>query len=539
MNKLNRRAAACVLFVFSLIPGRNGVSYASGQTQITTSQYDNARTGANSSETTLTPENVNSRNFGKLFALKVDGDVYAQPLFLSGLQVPGRGKHDVVFIVTEHDSVYAFDAKEKSPPLWQANFADAAKGITAVPARETHCPFINPEVGITSTPVIDPKRGILFVLARTKEQTSATDHQYVQRLHALDVATGKEVPGSPITIKAVAAVEKPSDKQHEISFDPLVEQPRAALLLVNGTVYLSWGSSCDAGDYHGWVMAYDAQTLEQKAAFNTSPNSKESGIWQSDTGPAADSDGNVFVATGNGEFNLVNGDDYGDTFLKLALGEGKLVVRDYFTPHDQEMLSKKDLDLGSGGPVLLPDQNGPHPHLAIVGGKDGNLFLVDCDHMGQYHAATDDVVQTVKLKGSLHAAPAYWNEHVYVFGDNDVLHELTVHDGTLKLAHSGSQGPVDPGATPTVSANRGRDGIVWTISTRSWEVIPESLAVLHAYDATDVSRELYSSEENSDRDRAGISVRFTIPSVANGRVYVGTRNEVDVYGLLHAANRHN
>ena len=189
---------------------------------------------------------MNPRNFGRLFALKVDGDVYAQPLYLSGLQVPGRGKHDVVFIATEHDSVYAFDATEKTSPLWQINFTDAARGITAVPARETHCPFINPEVGITSTPVIDPKRGVLFVLARTKEQTSGTGAQYVQRLHALDVTTGKEISGSPVMIKASVAAEKRADKQQEISFDPLVEQPRAALLLVNGTVYLSWGSSCDS-----------------------------------------------------------------------------------------------------------------------------------------------------------------------------------------------------------------------------------------------------------------------------------------------------
>jgi hypothetical protein len=281
-------------------------------------------------------------------------------------------------------------------------------------------------------------------------------------------------------------------------------------------------------------MAYDAQTLQQKAAFNTSPNAKESGIWQSDTGPAADGNGNVFVVTGNGVFEAANDHDYGDTLLKLALNQGTLLVRDYFTPHDQEMLSKKDQDLGSGGPVLLPDQNGAHPHLAIVGGKDGNLFVVDRDHLGQYHSGSDDVVQTVKLKGGLLAAPAYWNQHVYVFGDGDVLQQLAVRDGTLEPAHSGSFAPVDPGATPTISANADRDGIVWTISTRSWEVIPESLAVLHAYDAADVSRELYSSEQNSDRDRAGISVRFTIPSVANGRVYVGTRGEVDVYGLLHA-----
>jgi hypothetical protein len=533
MKRLGHHATPYVLFLFNIIAGWAGTPHASGQAQITTSQYNNARTGADLNETTLNPRNVNSRTFGKLFALPVNGDVYAQPLYLSRLQLPGRGKHDVVFVATEHDSVYAFDAAEKTSPLWRVDFADPAKGMTAVPARETHCPFINPEVGITSTPVIDPKQGVMFVLARTKEQTSGTGPQYVQRLHALNVTTGKELSGSPVMIKATVTAQDRAGKQHEISFDPLIEQPRAALLLVDGTVYLTWGSSCDAGDYHGWVMAYDAQTLQQKAAFNTSPNAKESGIWQSDTGPAADGNGNVFVVTGNGEFEAANDHDYGDTILKLALNEGTLLVRDYFTPHDQEILSKKDQDLGSGGPILLPEQKGSHPHLAIVGGKDGNLFVVDRDHMGQYHSGSDDVVQTVKLKGALHAAPAYWDQNVYVFGDGDVLQQLAVRDGTLEPAHSGNFAPVDPGATPTISANTDRDGIVWTISTRSWEVIPESLAVLHAYDAADVSRELYSSEQNSDRDRAGISVRFTIPSVANGRVYVGTRSEVDVYGLLH------
>jgi hypothetical protein len=284
-------------------------------------------------------------------------------------------------------------------------------------------------------------------------------------------------------------------------------------------------------------MAYDAQTLKQKAVFNTSPGAKESAIWQSDTGPAADEDGNIFAVTGNGDFEPTNGHDYGDTILKLGLDHNDLVVRDYFTPHDQETLSTKDLDLGAGGPVLLPYQNGAHPHLLLAGGKDGNLFVIDRENMGKYHPAKDEVVQIVKLKGNLHAAPAYWNQHVYVFGDNDVLRDLTVRDGKLELATNGSMGPVNPGATPTVSANGKRDGIVWTISTRTWEVFPERLAVLHAYDASDVSRELYNSEENSDRDRAGISVRFTIPSVVNGKVYVGTRSEVDVYGLLHSETR--
>jgi len=216
----------------------------------------------------------------------------------------------------------------------------------------------------------------------------------------------------------------------------------------------------------------------------------------------------------------------------LTLAGNKLIVRDYFTPHDRATINGKDQDLGAGGPIFLPDQKGAHPHLVLVGGKDGNLFVIDRDHMGRYQTTKDDVVQIVKLRGNLHAAPAYWNQHIYVFGDGDVLHDLTVRDGKLALSTNASGGPVNPGATPTVSANGNHNGIVWTIGTRTWEVFPERLAVLHAYDANDVSRELYNSEKNSDRDRAGISVRFTITTVVNGRVYVGARNEVDVYGLL-------
>jgi hypothetical protein len=506
-----------------------------GRAQLTTSQYNNARTGANLSETTLRPVNVNLRSFGKLYSIQVDGDVYAEPLVVAGVDVPGHGKHNLLFIATEHDSVYAFDADRKGPPLWRVSFLDSKKGVSTVPAQHTNCPFINPEVGITSTPVIDAERGIIFVLARTMEQGSDPPYRYVQRLHALDIATGKDQPGSPVVINASVSAGAGENNQHRIAFDPLLENPRAALLLVNGTVYLSWGSSCDVGDYHGWVMAYDAQSLQQRAVFNTSPNAKESAIWQSDTGLAADAVGDVYAVTGNGSFNA-EAADYGDSVLKLGLQSGKLMVRDYFTPHDQQHLSEKDLDLGAGGPVLLPEQNGPHRHLMLAGGKDGNLFLIDCDRMGRYDTAIDNVVQIVKLTGSLHAAPAYWNQHVYVFGDNDVLHDLLLSGGKLSRAREANMSPSDPGATPTVSSNGGKDGIVWTVVTRNWQPFPERLAVLHAYDAADISRELYSSGQKPDRDRAGISVRFTIPAVVNGRVYVGARNEVDVYGLLQSRN---
>ncbi len=422
-------AAVCLLLKTAPTATANS-SNRSGQIDLTTSQYNNLRTGSNANEVRLTPRNVNSREFGKLFSLDVDGDVYAEPLYLPAVQISGKGTQEVIFIATEHDSLYAFDAGKKSAPFWHTNFTNSAMGVTSVPAQETHCPFINPEVGITSTPVIDRDSGTLFVLVRTKEEVHGAEAQYVQRLHAIDVSTGNERSGSPVTIKA-SVTTAAGDK---LAFDPRVENPRAAIALVNGNIYLSWASSCDAGDYHGWVMAYDAHTLAQKAVFNTSPNGKQSGIWQSDTGPAADREGNLYVVTGNGDFDAVTKHDYGDTMMKLFLDRNKFLVRDYFTPHDEQVLNQKDLDLGAGGPVLLPDQDGGHPHLALVGGKDGNLFVLDRDHMGQYHEKSDDVVQVVKLPGSLHAAPAYWNEHVFVFGDNDCLHDLIMRGGNCTRA---------------------------------------------------------------------------------------------------------
>jgi hypothetical protein len=506
---------------------------AADQMQVTTSQYGNARTGANLREVTLNPRNVNARQFGRLFSVKVDGDIYAQPLYLPGLQIPGKGKHDVIFVATESDSVYALDANERGAPLWQTSFLSAGDGIAAVPSQELRCPFINPVVGITSTPVIDAQTGTLYVLARTKKGKTKSDVHYFQSLHALDVATGMERPGSPVEIQASVKNRAGSN----VVFDPLIENARSALLLANGMVYLSWGSSCDVGDYHGWVMAYDAHNLQQQAVFNASPDSKESGFWAGDTGPAADENGNVFIATGNGKFDATDGNDYGDTLLKLGAENGKLLVRDYFTPPDQNELNAKDNDLGSGGPVLLPKQDGTLTHAALIGGKGATLYVVDRDHMGKYQSGSA-AVQTTKLGGGLVGAPAYWNQHVYVFASNDVLKDFTVHEGRLELAHGWHSGPIDPGATPSISANGDKDGIVWTIATRSWLPFPETLTVLHAYDAADVARELYSSDENSDRDRAGISLRFSIPTVVNGHVYVGARSELDVYGLLQGLRKY-
>jgi len=508
--------------------------------QVTTSQYDNARTGATLHEKTLTPQNVNAAKFGKLFSLKADGDIYAQPLYLPGVEIPGKGKHNVVFIATEHDSVYAFDADgQPSTPLWHINFLNSDAGVTTVPDRDVSCPFIRPEIGITPTPVIDVSTGTLFVLARTKEsQGLLKGTRYVQRLHALAITTGAEKFGGPVEIKASVKGRGAGGSNGQIEFDPLRELPRAGLLLSKGNVYLTWGSSCDVAPYHGWVIAYDAHTLSQTAVFNTSPDAEESGIWQSDTAPAADADGNVFVVTGNGKFDgaAAGGRDYGDTVLKLALNGGNLGLRDFFTPFNQQELNAKDADLGSGGPVLLPDQPGPHPHLLIVGGKAGELYVIDRDHMGKWQPGSDsNAVQVLPIADGIYSAPAYWNGHVYIFAARSVLKDYALERGQLSTqpVARGTTQFIDPGATPTISANGSRNGIVWVLRSKGWRS-PDTPAVLYAYDAANVAHELYNSEQNLTRDRAGFCLRFNIPTVVNGKVYAGAKNQVDVYGLLPA-----
>jgi hypothetical protein len=505
--------------------------------RIITSQYDNARTGANLGETTLTPRNVNAQQFGKIFTLKVDGDIYAQPLFLGGVEIPGKGRHDVLFVATEHDSLYAFDAYGKpATPLWQVSFLK--DGVTTVSARSVECPFIYPEVGITSTPVIDAETGTLYVLARTKETRGLLPSEYHQRLHALAVTTGVEKFGGPEDIQAsVSGKGAASFGVGKLTFDPLTENPRASLLLANGMIYMTWGSSCDVGPYHGWALAYDAHTLQQKAVFNASPDSDESGFWASDTGPAADGQGNVIVAVGNGHFDAAaGGRDYGDSLLKLN-GQ-TLKVEDYFAPFNVDELERNDGDLGSGGPVLLPDESRAHRRLAVVAGKGGTIYLVDRDRMGHYQARSDShAVQTIPGRGGVYGSMAYWNHDLYVLsdGESDALREFTVKDGLLSL--KASSGASMPGicATPVVSANGMKDGVLWVLRSKSWNG-QDGPATLSAFDAENATHQLYSSEQNSARDRAGLALRFNIPTVVNGRVYVGVKGAVDVYGLLSKAS---
>ena len=498
-----------------------------GAAQVVTAQYDNARTGSNPRERRLTPRLVNAATFGKVGALPVDGDVYAQVLYLPSITIPGKGKRGVIFVATEHNSVYAFDASAVGAPLWRVNLS-GADGETLA-ARDVACPFIRPEVGITPTPVIDTTTGTIYVLARTKEHG-----RYVQRLHALDVTTGAP-RHAPVEISASVRGSGAGSVGGVVAFDARRENPRAALLLTNGRVILSWASSCDVGPYHGWIMAYDARTLAQVAAFNATPDGADGGIWQGDAGLAADANGHIFAATGNGTFDAATGGrDYGDTILELSLGANGFGVVDYFTPFNEKVLNEQDGDLGSGAPLLLPRQPGPHPDLLFMGGKGGGVYLLDRARLGKFKRGADSVaVQELTAPGMVMGASAYWNGHVYSLWSNDAIKAFALTNGRLSATPTaqGSHKFTDPGATPTVSSNGGTDGIVWVVETRTWNG-SDRPAILHAYDASNVARELYSSELNAARDRAGAAVRFAIPTVAAGRVYVGAKGEVDVYGPI-------
>jgi hypothetical protein len=498
--------------------------------QVVTSQNDNLRTSANLSEKQLRPSNVSAVTFGKLYSRTVDGDIFGQPLYVPSITLPGIGKRNLVFVATEHDSVYAFDSNGVSDtPLWKVSFLDAANGVGTVSPRDVHCPFIQPEIGITSTPVIDLSSGTLYVLARTKENGN-----FVQKLHALDITNGAEKLNGPATIQAEVSGLGTGAIDGKIRFDPLRENPRASLLLAGGQIYMTWGSSCDVGPYHGWVMAYDAHTLAQTAVLNLTPNGGEGGIWQSDAGPAADNEGNIFAVTGNGDFNdRSEGPDYGDSVVKLQLSRNNLSVLDYFTPFNEKELNAKDWDLGSQGPILLPDQRGAHPHLLIAAGKEGKLYLIDRDKMGKHQAAGDNqIVQSIKLPAAYGAA-AYWNGHVFYTDYSYVTRDILLKEGTL-VQRAVTNRMLAPAATPSVSADGVRNAIVWVLSTKEWnESSIDKPAVLHAYEAENIAHELYNSEQHSGRDRAGMTVRFAVPTVGDGRVFVGTRRRLDVYGLLN------
>ena len=501
---------------------------AHSQVSVTTYHNDNGRTGQNLAETVLTPANVNPAQFGRLFRYSVDGYVYAQPLYLQGVAVPDKGTHDVVYVATEHDTVYAFDAaSKKNGPLWKRKFG--IRGARAVKSSEVGCDDLVPEIGITSTPVIDPVASRLYVVAKTMEHGQAK-----QRLHALDVATGAELLGGPVEIVASVPGTGDGSDGTMVAFDPLREHQRAALTLSGGVVSIAWASHCDNGPYHGWVMSYDAQTLAQQSVANVTPDGGLGGIWQSGGGLAADAAGNLFAVTGNGTFDADQGGrNYGDSIVELS--SGPLAISDYFTPFNQAALEAADLDLGSGGAVLLPDQPGAHPHLLVAAGKEGTIYVVDRDAMGHFNPTDDSqIVQSLPgVIGGSFDTPAYWNGFLYYGGTGDNLTAFQLSGGLLS---SGAVARSDdgfgfPGPTPVISANGSTDGIVWAIRR------DDPSAVLFAFDATpDLIgghlTKLYDSTQAGKRDDAGKAVKFVPPLVAAGRVYVPAQKRVSIYGLL-------
>ena len=375
----------------------------SGMAQVNVLTYhnDEPRTGLNTNETVLTPLNVNKASFGQVFFYPVDGYVYAQPLILTGVSLPGGGARNLVFVATEHDSLYAFDADDGNAnpqPVWKRSFIDPANGVTSVPTGDVGSGDIVPEIGITSTPVIDEATKTIYVEVKTKEVKNGNT-QYIHRLHAIDVATGADKLGGPVVIQpTVKGAGDGNDGQGNVPFNGLRQMNRPGLALVNGIVYIAYASHGDNGPYHGWVLGYNAATLAQSRVYNTTPNGGLAGIWMSGAPPASDPQGNLYAITGNGTFNtnstVASARNYGDSFLKLTNSGSSLVVADYFAPFNQDALNQVDADLGSGGALVLPDSVGSvaHPHLLVGCGKEGKIYLIDRDNMGHFSSANDNAI---------------------------------------------------------------------------------------------------------------------------------------------------
>jgi len=502
-------------------------------TDVLTYKNDLSRTGQNLSESALTPANVTSASFGLLRNLTVDGKVDAQPLYVSQLSVSGS-LHNVVFVATEHDSVYAFDADTGST-LWQASLLATGETLS-----DTHgCFQVVPEIGITSTPVIDRSagaHGIVYVVAMSKDASS----NYHQRLHALDLATGAELLNGPVEITATY----PAAGGGTTTFSPGQYEERAALLLLNGTLYTSWTSHCDVGPYFGWIIAYSASTLSRTAVLNVAPNSGGTGpaIWMSGGGPAADSSGNIYLLTANGAFETTldaNGfptnQDFGNSFLKISTAGGSLRVADYFTMYNEVAESAADEDLGSGGEMLLPDltdSNNIVRHLVVGAGKDGNIYVVNRDAMGKFNSTDNSQIwQQVSgaLVSTVFSTPAYFSGTVYYGDVGDTLKAFTISGAKLPASPQSQSATQfgSPGTAPAVSANGTSNGIVWAHEN-------SNPAVLHAFDAGNLQHELYNSNQAAgDRDHFGVGNKFITPTVADGKVFVGTTASVAVFGLLH------
>jgi outer membrane protein assembly factor BamB len=504
---------------------------------VTTYHYDIARDGLNSQETILNLSNVNSTQFGKIGFDAVDGLVDAEPLYLANVTVGGKLRN-VLYVATEHGSLFAFDA-DTGEQIWMTSTIESGE----TPSDNHGCLEVTPEIGITSTPVIDRKHGpngTLFAMALTKDEIGNFHH----RLHALDITTGAEIAGSPTEITASYPGTGDGSSDGNVAFAAQQYKERAALLLLNGNVYIAFSSHCDYSPYSGWVMAYSESTLLQTQVLDLTPNGSEGSIWMSGDGIAADSSGNLYFLDANGTFDpTLNADgfptsnDFGNAIVKLSTS-GKLAVADYFETYNTVLESDQDEDLGSGGEILLPDQTdalGAVHHLIVGAGKDSNIYLADRDNLGKFQPSvfTDpNIYQEVTgaLSGQVYSTPAFFNGVLYYGAVGDALKAFPMTDALLATTPS-SQSSIlfpYPGTTPSVSANGAQNGIVWALESNM-----ASSGVLHAYDATNLTHELYNSgHAASGRDSFGNGNKFITPLVVNGKVYVGTQTGVAVFGLL-------
>ena len=501
------------------------------EADVVTYKNDSGRTGQNLAETILTPAGVSATSFGLLGTVVLDGQVFAQPLFVSHLSIAGTARN-VVYLATEHDSVYAVDS-DTGATIWQTTLAKSGE----VPSDNLGCSFLGSEVGVTATPVIDRSagaHGVIYVVAMSKEPTTATYHQ---RLHALDLVSGAELINGPADIVA----NYPTSDGAGTTFNPAQYLDRSALLLSNGTIYTTWASHCDSPPYTGWILGYSQTMLTQNAVLNVGPNSNGLGpaIWMSGSGPAADSSGNVYLLTANGVFDssldssgFPSKQDFSNSFLKLTVDGGRLYISDYFALWNQVAINAADTDLGSGGAMLLPDMKDSSnvtKHLVVGAGKDGNIYLVDRDSMGKYNSTSNNIWQQVTSAiGGVWGSPAYYNGFVY-YGSRDYpIQAFAMSKAKLSVTPS-VQTPTTftyPGTSPTVSANGSTNGILWAYEYTN-------PGVLHAYDADNIAHELYNSSIVGARDSFGAAVRFQPPVVAGGKVFLGTASGLAVFGYIH------
>jgi hypothetical protein len=503
---------------------------AYSQTRVLGWHGDIFRTGWYRTEQTLTPQNVNATSFGKLFTLPADGKVDAQPLYVPALSIAG-GTHNVIYVATEHGTVYAYDADTPGDPLWQQSMLQSGE----TPSDDRNCSQVVPEIGITATPVIDlavGPNGTMYVIAMSKDNQG----NYFHRLHALDITTGAEQFGGPVEVQATYPGSGDNSSNGTVIFDPKQYKERPGLAISNGTVVTSWGSHCDFRPYTGWVITYDEQTLAQRSVLNVTPNGSFGGIWQSGAAPAVDGLGNIFLVVGNGTFDMAldaNGfpsqRNFGNAYLKIS-NNGSLAVEDYFTMSNTAEMSSVDQDFGSGGAMVLvvaKDSAGKLRQLAVAAGKDARVFVIDRNNMGKFNPSSNGIFQELPnlLDGGEFGSPAYYRQNVFFGAVGDSIKCFGFVEGQFQLKSSTANRFGYPGTTPSISSNGSSNAILWALENTN-------PAILHAYDPMDLSTEFYNSNQAGSRDQFGQGNKFVTPVIANGKVYAATTSGVGVFGLL-------